>query len=270
MSIHPTAIVHPKAKVASDVTVGPYSLIGEKVVMGKGCWVGSHCVIEGRTHIGENNRFYTGAVIGTIPQDLKYKDEETSLEIGDDNNFREYVTVNLGTVEGGGKTRIGNHVHIMAYSHIAHDCSVGDDVIIANNGTLGGHVEIEEKAIIGGFGTMHQFVRVGKLAIVGGCSKVTQDVLPFVTVSGDPARVYGLNHLGLKRVGMKPEIQRELKRALQILFRQSLLREEALERIEAECGQSPEVAHFVDFIRRSKRGICTPVRHAAKEPLWSD
>jgi len=270
MKIHSTAVIHPNAKLAPDVEIGPHSVIGEHVAIGDGSSVGAHCVLDGYTTIGTNNHFYTGAVIGSIPQNLKYKGEKTFLEIGNNNNFREYVTVNCGTVEGGGTTRIGNDVHIMTYSHIAHDCVVHDGVIIANNGTLGGHVEIGERAILGGLAGVHQFVRIGRLSIVGGHSKATQDVLPFVTVDGHPARVYGLNLIGLKRAGISKEIQHALKQALQILFRSSFSRKEALEEIRRQCGPSAEVKEFVDFIERSERGICTRARLQTEEPVWND
>ena len=271
MTIHPTAVIYPGAKLAPDVEVGPYSVIGEHVVLGSGSSVGAHCVLTGHTTIGMNNHFYTGATIGSIPQDLKYKKgEETFLEIGNNNNFREYVTVNCGTIEGGGTTRIGNNVHIMAYSHIAHNCVIHDGVIIANGGTLGGHVEIGERAILGGLVGIHQFVRIGKLSIIGGVSKVVQDVIPFATVDGHPARVYGLNRLGLKRAGIKTDVQENLKHALKLLFRSGLSREEALQKIKRECGQSPEIAHLVDFIQHSERGICSRVRGREKEILWND
>ena len=270
MKVHPAAVIQPGAKLAEDVKVGPYSVIGEYVTLGSGCVVGAHCVLEGHTTIGENNRIHTGAAIGGAPQDLKYRGQGTSLVIGNNNNFREYVTVNIGTVEGGGTTRIGNNVHMMAYSHIAHDCEIHDGVIIANGGTLGGHVEIGEKAIVGGLVGICQFVRIGKLSIIGGCSKVAQDVIPFATLDGHPARVYGLNLLGLKRAGIANDIQQHLKHALQLLFRSGLSRDAALERIERECGQSPEVLHLMDFVRRSERGICTRVRGREKEVLWNE
>jgi len=270
MKLHPTAVVHPGANLAEDVEVGPYSIIGAHVTLGNGCVVGAHCVLEGHTTIGENNRIHTGAAIGGAPQDLRYQGQETFLEIGNNNNFREYVTVNIGTVEGGRTTRIGNHVHIMAYSHIAHNCEIHDGVIIANGGTLGGHVEIGEKAIVGGLVGIHQFVRVGKLSIIGGCSKLVQDAIPFATLDGHPARVYGLNLLGLKRAGIPNDIQQHLKHALQFLFRSGLSRDAALERIERECGESPEVLHLMDFVRRSERGICTRVWGREKEALWNE
>ncbi|MFH1857453.1 MAG: acyl-ACP--UDP-N-acetylglucosamine O-acyltransferase [Candidatus Omnitrophota bacterium] len=269
MNIHVTAVIHPEAKLAADVTVGPCSIIGADVILGRGCWVGPHCVLEGHAKIGEDNRFYTGAVIGSIPQDLKYKGEPTFLEIGSHNNFREYVTVNTGTVEGGGVTRIGNNNHIMAYAHIAHDCVVEDGTIIANNGTLGGHVTIGQKAIVGGLAGIHQFVRVGRLSILGGCSKAVQDVIPFAAVDGHPARVYGLNAVGLRRSGVSTETQLDHKRAFRILF-SGCAQKEALESIERECGTSAEVKELVAFVRQSKQGICTRARRAAGEASWND
>lgn len=269
MKIHPTAVIYPGAQLADDVTVGPYSIIEEHVVVGKGSSVGTHCVLKGHTTIGEHNRFYTGAVIGEIPQDLKYKGEKTFLEIGDNNNFREYVTVNTGTAEGGGTTRIGNHVHIMAYSHIAHDCLIHDGVIIANNGTLGGHVEIGERAILGGLVGIHQFVRVGKLAMIAACSKATQDVIPFSAVFGSPARLYGLNSVGLKRAGMDLKIQKDLKQAFHLLFEGALSREEALKEIQKNFGKRSEVKELVAFVGNSKRGICRRA-NAVEESSWSD
>ena len=271
MSIHPTAVIEPGAKFGQDVSVGPYSIIGEHVALGDGCSVGAHCVLEGYTTIGSNNHFYTGVAIGGIPQDLKYqKGQKTFLEIGNNNNFREYVTVNTGTLKGEETTRIGNNVHIMAYSHIAHNCVIRDGVIIANGGTLGGHVEIGEKAIVGGLVGIHQFVRVGKLSIIGGVSKVVQDVVPFATVDGHPARVYGLNRIGLERAGIKNDIQKMLKHAFVLLFRSGFSRSDALLRIEKECGSNPELKELIDFVRTSERGICSRVRGREKEVSWKD
>ena len=270
MNIHPTAIVHKGAKLADDVTVGPYSVIEEHVEIGKGAVIGSHCVLKGYTTIGENNHFFTGAVIGEIPQDLKYKGEKTFLEIGNNNSFREYVTVNTGTAEGEGKTRIGNDVHIMAYTHIAHDCHVADNVIIANGGTLGGHVEIGEKATLGGLVGIHQFVRVGKLAMVSAFSKSVKDVIPFSLVGGNTTRVYGLNSIGLKRAGIAPEVQGNLKQAFHLLFKGSLSHQEALDEIRKRCGGSDEIREFLSFIESSKRGICTRDRQDAEGVSWSE
>ena len=256
LNIHPTAIVHPKAEISPDVEIGPYSSIGAKVVLGEGVNVGASCVIEGRTTIGKNCRIFTGAVIGSEPQDLKYSNEETRLTIGENNTIREYVTINPGTGEGG-ETRIGDTNLLMAYSHVAHDCSVGNSVVIANVGTLAGHVTIEDGAIIGGLVAIHQFTRIGTLAIIGGCSKVVQDVPPYSRCDGHPAKVYGLNRIGLERAGVAKESAVSLKRAFKLLFNSGLSTSHALEKIKEEVPQTKEVAHLMEFIRKSERGVCT-------------
>jgi UDP-N-acetylglucosamine acyltransferase len=253
--IHPTAILHPKAKLADGVNIGPYSIIGENVSIGKDTQIGAHCVIEGRTRIGENCRIFTGAVIGSIPQDLKFKGEKTFLEIGNDNIIREYVTINLGT-QATGRTVIGDDNLIMAYSHVAHDCRIGNGVIIANTGTLAGHVTLEDKAILGGFVAIHQFVRVGTFSIIGGCSKVIQDIPPYSTCDGHPAKFYGLNTVGLKRAGFKENIRKDLKFALKLLFQSGLSISHALEEIKKQVTPSREIKHLIEFIRKSERGIC--------------
>lgn len=269
--IHPTAIVHPGAVLGEAVEVGPYSVIGEHVTIGSGCWIGTHCVLEGHTTIGQNNRFFTGAVIGSIPQDLKYKGEPTLLTIGNHNTFREYVTVNLGTKEGGGETRIGSHVLMMAYSHVAHDCHVHDHAILSNVATLAGHVIVEEGAVLGGLGGVHQFARVGKLAILGACSKAVQDVVPFAIADGQRACVYGLNKIGLERVGIPKKTQQDLERAFRILFHSGCSTKSALEKIEKELPKSQELSHLTQFIRTSKRGFCRGVGKTSKdEPSWND
>ena len=269
MKIHPTAIVQKGAALADDVEVGPYSVIGERVTVGKSCRIGAHCVLDGETTIGEGNRFFTGAVIGSIPQDLKYKGERSTLVIGNHNLFREYVTINLGTEGGGGETRIGNHILVMAYSHVAHDCQIGDHAILANGATLGGHVVIEDRAILGGLAAVHQFVRVGRLAIIGGCSKLVQDVVPFATADGYPARIYGLNKIGLDRADVDKKTQQELERAFRILFRSRLSAQNALEKIEKELLQGEAIVHLVQFIRSSKRGFCRGLEGTGKEPAWN-
>ncbi|MGE4357335.1 MAG: acyl-ACP--UDP-N-acetylglucosamine O-acyltransferase [Candidatus Omnitrophota bacterium] len=254
-NIHSTAIVSPGAKLAKTVSVGAFSFIGPNVVIDEGTTIGMSCVIEGNTRIGKNCRIFTGAVIGSIPQDLKFKGEKTFLEIGDNNIIREYVTINLGT-KATGKTVIGNNNLIMAYSHIAHDCRIGNGVIIANVGTLAGHVTIEDKAVIGGMVAIHQFVRVGKLAIIGGCSKVIQDVPPFSICDGHPAKVYGLNVVGLRRAGIKSEIRNSLKTALKLLFQSGLSISHALEEIEKRLPPCEEIEHLINFVKTSQRGIC--------------
>lgn len=254
LKVHPTAIVSPKAQLASDVEVGAYSFIGPDVKIGTGTTIGMHCVVDNNTTIGKNCRVYTGAVVGSIPQDLKFKGEKSSLKIGDNNIIREYATLNLGTGEGG-LTQIGNNNLLMAYSHIAHDCIVGDDCIIANCGTLAGHVIIENKAVVGGLVAIHQFVKMGTLSIVGGCSKVVQDIPPFSTCDGHPTKVFGVNLVGLKRANLSEESIDGLKRAFKIMFRLGLTISHAIERVQKEIPPSPEINHLITFIQTSERGI---------------
>lgn len=257
MNIHPTAIVHPKAHVDDSVDIGPYSIISEHVTLHKGVRVGSFCVIDGKTTIGPDCELFTGAVIGSIPQDRKYcKDQDNYLEIGEKNIFREYVTVNPGTGDQG-KTVIGDRNLFMAYSHIAHDCVIGSDCTMANSGTLAGHVTLEDHAVIGGLAAVHQFVRVGKFSIVGGCSKVVQDIPPFSTCDGHPARVYGLNTIGLRRASFSPETIRSLKVAFKFLFFSSMTKGHATENIRNQNQIIPEVEHLLNFIAASSRGLCS-------------
>lgn len=255
MLINPTASVSKKADLAKNVKVGPHSIITDNVSIGEGTEIGAFCVIDSRTKIGKNCRIFTGAVVGSIPQDLKYKGEESFLEIGDNNIIREYTTLNTGTGEGG-KTTVGSNNLIMAYSHIAHDCIVGSGCIIANCGTLAGHVTIEDKAIVGGLVAIHQFSRVGKLSIIGGCSKVVQDIPPFSTCDGHPTKVYGLNIIGLRRSGISAEAISRLRQAFKILFNSGLSTPHAIERINSEIESTPEITYLVDFIKNSKRGVC--------------
>lgn len=255
MNVHPAAIVHPKAKLADSVSVGPYAIIGEHVSIAANTQIGSSCVIEGHTSIGENCRIFTGAVVGSPPQDLKFKGERSFLEIGNNNIIREYVTINLGT-EKDSKTIIGNDNLLMAYSHVAHNCVIGNGVIIANAGTLAGHVSIEDRVVIGGLGGVHQFARVGSLAILGGCSKAINDVPPYSMCDGQRAKVCGLNNVGLKRAGVSARVVADLKRAFRILFRSQLSTNHALERIKKEIPQSKELSHLIEFIQYSERGIC--------------
>jgi len=263
MRIHNTAIVSKKAKLAVGVCVGPYCVIGDKVIIGAGSKIGAHCVIDGNVTIGKNCEVFTGAVIGSRPQDLKYKGENNFLVIGDNNIIREYATFNPATKDGG-KTVIGNNNLFMAYSHIAHDCVVNNDCVIANSGTLAGHVTLEDKAVIGGLSAIHQFVRVGKLSIIGGCSKVVQDIPPFSTCDGHPARVYGLNLIGLKRNGYSRESINKLKRAFKILFNSGFSAKHALERLGQEAAIGNEVAYLIDFLKNSQRGV---VRSSRKSNL---
>ncbi|MBI4354961.1 MAG: acyl-ACP--UDP-N-acetylglucosamine O-acyltransferase [Candidatus Omnitrophica bacterium] len=260
--IHPSAIVHPGAQLGRGVTVGPYAVIGEHVTIGDRTAIGTHCVIDGYTAIGESCQFFTGAVIGSIPQDLKYQGEPSHLVIGDRNRIREYVTINPGTAGGGSQTVIGDDNLLMAYAHIAHDCLIGNNIIIANNGTLAGHITVEDRAVIGGLSAIHQFVRVGELAIVGGCSKVVQDIPPYSTCDGHPAKVYGVNHEGLRRANVSTEVENHLKAAFKILFHSGLTVSHAAHQLERNLPPVREVQHLVEFIRASKRGLCASVTRA--------
>jgi UDP-N-acetylglucosamine acyltransferase len=254
--IHETAIVHPGAKLGKNVVIGPYAIIGEHVELGDDCIVGPHVVIEGWTKIGVGNRFSHGASIGCEPQDLKFKGEKSDLVIGDYNNIRENVTISRGTEGGGGETRVGSHNLLMAYSHVAHDCQVGSHIVIANGTGLGGHVVVEDRAVIGGLVGIHQFSKIGKMAMVGACTKVVKDVPPFVMVDGNPAKVSGINIVGLRRNGLSPEVRDEIKKAYRILYRCNLIISQAIEQMEQELQASPEIDHFIRFLRNSDRGIC--------------
>jgi UDP-N-acetylglucosamine acyltransferase len=254
--IDSTAIVSSNALLAPDVVVGAYAVIGPNVTIGSGCVIGPFTRVEGPTAIGERNQFYGHASIGGPPQDLKYKGEHTELAIGNDNVFREFVTINRGTTGGGGKTSIGNENFFMAYSHVAHDCHVGSHTIFANNATLAGHVEIADHATIGAFSAVHQFCRVGEHAFVGGGSMITQDVMPYAkTVASRDNRSYGINTIGLERKGFSKETVEALQRAYKILIRSKLRADEALQKIEEELGNFPEARYLVEFVRASKRGI---------------
>ena len=255
-TIAETAVISSEAVLAPDVVVGPYAVIGPNVTIGAGTVIGPHLRIEGPATIGERNRFFGQASIGTEPQDLKFKGEKTELHIGNDNTFREFVTINRGTTGGGGVTTIGSNNFFMAYSHVAHDCHVGDSTIFANNATLAGHVEVGDFATIGAFTAVHQFCRVGDHAFIGGGSICTQDVLPFVkTVGNRPAKTYGINTIGLERKGFQKDTIDSLQRAYRILVRSKLRLQEALDRIDAELSpHSSEVRYFAEFVRSSQRG----------------
>lgn len=255
-NIHKTAIVSSQVKLGSNVTIGPYSVIEGPVVLGDDVVIGAHCVVEGRTVLGRGCQLFTGAVIGSPPQDKKHRAEnQVFLEIGDHNIFREYVTINPGTVEGGGKTVIGNNNLFMACSHVAHDCLVGNDCTMANYSGLSGHVTLEDRAVIGGLTGVHQFVRVGYLSMIGGCSKINQDVPPYGLVDGNPATLRGLNIVGLRRGNVSSESSLALRRAYKILFNSGLARTNAIAQVEEQMGGVPEVKRLVEFINNSKRGI---------------
>lgn len=253
--IHPTAIVSPEAKIPQSVTIGPYSIVNDHVRIGEGTVIGSHVVIDPYTEIGSNCKIFQFASVGAIPQSLKFQGEESWTRIGDRCIIRECVTINRGTKDGGGITRIGNDCLMMAYVHVAHDCIIGNQVIMANNATLAGHVTIEDNATVGGLVAIHQFVRVGRYAFLGGKAAVVKDVPPYVIASGDRARLHGLNQVGLKRYGFTQETLKELKKTYRLIFRFGLTLNEAIERVGAEVEQIPEVIAFIDFIKASERGI---------------
>ena len=255
MSIHATAIVHPDAELASDVSVGPYSIIESGVEIGSGTEIGPHVVIKQYTTIGSGCRIYQFASIGEIPQDLKFKGEKSVLVIGDNNQIREYVTLNRGTAGGGAVTRIGNNNLFMAYAHVAHDCIIGNHAILANAATLAGHITVGDYASIGGLVAIHQFVRVGEHAFIGGKSAVTLDILPFMLASGDRATLHGVNTTGLSRRGFSEETIQALKKAYRILFRSGLRLAEATDKVRKELDGVPEVERLLDFLDTSERGI---------------
>lgn len=252
--IHSTAIVEPGAELGEGVEIGPYSVIGAHVRLGARTRVRSHVNLDGWTTIGPDCEIYPFASIGTRTQDLKYKGGAPRVEIGAQTTIREYVTVNAATADGD-VTRVGSHCLLMAYAHVAHDCRVGDRVVVANCGTLAGHVMIEDEAIVGGLCGLHQFVRLGRMCIIGGCSKVTQDVPPFMMADGNPLQVRGLNSVGMKRRGISEEAQQALKRAFKVFFRENLSTRQALEKITGEIEPLPEIEHWLAFIKASERGI---------------
>jgi UDP-N-acetylglucosamine acyltransferase len=254
-AIHLTAIVHSSARIGSSVFIGPYCVIGEHVILGDGCKLHSHVVIDGHTRLGRSNEVFPFASLGLKTQDLKWKGGTTRVEIGDHNTFREHVTVNSATADGG-VTRIGSHNHILAYSHVAHDCTLGDHVVMSNVATLAGHVVVDDHAVIGGLAAVHQFCRIGKMSIIGGCSKVVQDVPPFMLVDGNPAETRTVNKVGLERNNVPEEVQNALKQAFKILFRDGLTISNAVAKIETELGSSLELKHLVQFARSSERGLC--------------
>jgi UDP-N-acetylglucosamine acyltransferase len=256
MNAHPTAIVSPKAQIACSVTVGAYSIIGPDVILGEGCEVMSHVVIDGRTKAGKRNRFFPFASIGLAPQDLKYQGEPTAVEIGDENTIRESVTVHRGTAEGGETTRIGNHNLLMAYVHIAHDCTLGNGVIMGNGASLAGHVDIGDQATVGPFCGIHQFTRIGAFSFLGPYTIVNRDILPYSkTTAPRPMEVLGVNRIGLERRGFTKQDLDELEAAFRFLCRSKLNTTQALEAIEQRALQSPHVRALVEFIRSSERGV---------------
>lgn len=249
------AVVSPQAEIAADVDIGPFSIIGPQVVIGAGTWIGPHVVITGQTRIGANNKIYQFASLGDAPQDKKYNDEPTRLEIGDRNVIRESVTINRGTAQGAGVTRIGDDNLLMAYVHVAHDCQVGNQIVLSNVATLGGHVEIGDFAILGGLSAVHQFTKVGAYCFIANNAAVTRDVPPYVMAVGQPATPHSINAVGLKRRGFSDQQVLNVRRAYRVLYRSGNKLKVALEMLETAALTQPEIAPFVDFIKRSSRSI---------------
>jgi UDP-N-acetylglucosamine acyltransferase len=254
-AIHPAAIVHPEARLAAGVEVGPYSVIGPGVEVGEGSWIGAHVVLDGRTRIGAGNKIFHFASIGAPPQDKKYAGEDTAVEIGARNTIREYVTINRGTALDAGVTRVGDDNWIMAYVHFAHDCQIGDKTIFANACQLAGHVTVGDWAIFGATTLVHQFVHIGAHAFTGMGTYLPQDLPPFVTAAGNMAQPYGINSEGLKRRGFTPETINGLKRAYRTLYRKGLSLEESRRQLEAQAADCPAVREILVFLSKSKRGI---------------
>ncbi len=265
MSIHPTAIVASDAELGEGVIVGPYAIIEEHVFLGAGTVVEAHAMIRAYTRMGMDNHVYPHAVVGGIPQDLKFNGEESWLEIGDNNTIREFSTSHRGTKDGGGFTRIGHNNLLMAYTHVAHDCQVGNHVIMSNAATLAGHVQVNDHAIIGGLSAIHQFSRIGRHAFVGGMTGIGQDVPPWTLASGSRASLHGLNVVGMRRAGCSREVIAALKNAFRLVCRSEMLRSEALEQLEQEYAALPEVMEFIMFVRHSERGLCPAEKGSENE-----
>jgi UDP-N-acetylglucosamine acyltransferase len=253
--IHSTAIIDATAELDTGVEVGPYSIIGPRVRIGKNTRIGPHVVIDGFTDIGQACTIFQFASLGAIPQDLKYRGEESRVVIGNNNTIREFVTINRGTAQAGGETRLGSNNLLMAYCHVAHDCRIGSHVVLANAATLAGHIEMEDHAIVGGLAAVHQFVRLGSYCIIGGCSGVSQDIPPYMMANGQRAELFGLNVEGLNRHRFPQESISNLKKAYHIIFRSGLALEKALEQAASEMQHSAEVQHLISFIRSSTRGV---------------
>jgi UDP-N-acetylglucosamine acyltransferase len=252
--VHPTAIVASEACLDAHVTVGPYAIIGPGCVLGEGCAIAARATLERNVRLSANVHVGIGSVLGGDPQDLKYQGEETVVEIGENTTIREYSTINRGTAQSL-RTTVGRNCFIMSYVHLAHDCHVGDGVIISNGSQFAGHVTVEDRAIISGLSAVHQFVRIGTHSFVGGLSRVSQDIPPYLKAVGNPLRLYGLNSVGLQRNNFDPAVVRELKRAYRMLFRSDLNLSQALERARAELQPLPEVEHLLAFVDGSQRGV---------------
>ena len=251
--IHPTAVVHASAEVGRDVDIGAFAIVGPECVVGDGCVIAARATLERNVHLGQNVRVGIGSVLGGDPQDLKYKGEPTTVEVGDGTTIREYSTINRGTTQSF-KTTVGKNCFLMSYVHLAHDCHIGDGVIISNATQLAGHVTIDDKAILSGLVAVHQFATIGRYSFIGGCSRVAKDVPPYVKAVGNPIKLYGLNSVGLERNGFPDEVRRELKRAYRLFFKSELNLSQARERAVAELHQYPEIQEFLAFFERSDRG----------------
>jgi len=257
LDIHQTAVVHPRAQLGRDVTIGPYAVVGPDVVVGDGTWIGAHAIVDGRTWLGRDNKVFHGAVLGGPPQDLKYKGETTYLRIGDGNTIRECATLNVACIEGE-STVVGDGCLLMAYVHVAHNCRLGNGVILANAVNLAGHVEVHDFASIGGLTPVHQFVRIGSYAFVGGGSRVAKDVVPYVKAAGNPLELAGVNSIGLERRGFDEERRAAIKRAYRVLFRSGLNVTQALAHLRADFDPHDEdLQTLVRFVEQSERGIQT-------------
>jgi UDP-N-acetylglucosamine acyltransferase len=254
-TIHPSALVHPNARLAGNVTIGAFSVVDEYVEIGAGTRIGHHCVVTGRTRIGRDNRIFHFVSLGEAPQDKKYAGEPTRLEIGDRNTIREFGTFNCGTVQDAGVTRLGNDNWIMAYVHLAHDCQIGNHTVFANNAQLAGHVHVGDHAILGGFTTVHQFCRIGAHAITGLSTVIVHDVPPYLTVAGNPAAPHGINSEGLRRRGFSSETIDGLRRAYRTLYKSGLTLEEARHALAAQLDALPALTLWIDFLAQSNRGI---------------
>ena len=254
--IHPTAIVDSKAEIDSGVVIGPFCCIKNKVRIKKGTTLLSHIIIEGSTDIGENCTIYPYSSIGFPPQDLKYRGEDTKLIIGDNNTIREYVSMHRASVGGSGTTLIGNNNFFMAYVHVAHDCKIGSNVVLANAATLAGHVMIEDSAVVGGLVAIHQYTRIGRHAMIGGFSGIGQDIPPYMIASGARAKLYGPNTIGLKRHGFKDDTINDIKKAYKILFREKRTLKDAMKKVREDMPDVAEINHLLEFIETNKRGIC--------------
>jgi len=256
MTVHPTAIIDPTAQVHRNCQIGPYCVVGPAVQIGEHCELISHVTLQGPTKIGSHNRFYPFGSIGLAPQDLTYAGQPTRLEIGDHNQIREFVTINRGTVKGGGLTRVGSHNLIMAYSHVAHDCKIGDHVILANAATLGGHVIVEDWATVGALCPVHHFVRIGAYSFIGGGTTITRDVLPFSkTAAARDTHAYGLNAIGLERRGFSKERIAKIHHAYKLLLASKLNTSQALEKLKSEPDRGEDVDVLIEFIEASERGV---------------